>query len=1660
MPDIDEQHQPQQPDSHYQPLAQAIPEWLTGASAGRRAQLKNALPHIKPWYTTATGEQHRQLRLHNTTHWSAQNQVDQRLALLKDASAFAKPLLEAALKTQFSLELDVSSTYLRLYIPATTPWFPIKTGAARTWTVSLLDAALHNFEASETHREAFEAASEFITQPDANGQFRALPEIKRSLSIPAFTQLCRSLDIGARYKTYLEDNLGITNAVAATLLQREVQASDRAALAVALQLARMKNDIDAPSYLALQGLLDGQPDRRIAGKPLRCHDLRMMSARLTGIVLFAPDLERHREAVPVVAYIPDDPEHPIKQYASTAEFTAELIRQLRSRDYQHFFSRFVTHEDRGFFFANLNQRLAMVTWHPHVAGDPQPSWRETPLERPNLQLSAPVIPGDLLTHLYQQKLNKILNDARVIAVSTADVDQKARWQLWDSFQNIAKTLLNIAALIIAPFVPVLGEVMLAYMAYQLLDETFEGIVDWAQGRTGEAFEHLMETVEALIQLGTLGAGGAVVAGEFRALLPQRTVSFIDRFKPVQVPSGKTLYWEPDLKPYARKTPLPIGSIADEQGIHRHLDQPVVPIDNTPYVLNKPPEHPAITLAHPRRPDAYQPKVWHNGTGAWHTELDQPLYWDNATLLRRLGHRAEPFSTAELEHIQRISHINENALRMMHVQHQPTPAALADTLKRFKIEQDIDTFIRQMNSDDPAQYGQASTMTQLQLLCIDGVWPQTRALRVVDSQGKTLWHFAPNPRAPQVTINRGQLKNGDLLKAILLGLDESEIKTMLGEEPGRPAHTLAARNQALRQKLAKVAQTQKNSLFESHYRAVNRPAHAQAQHLMDSAPGLPATMADILATQATPAEHLELNTGRVPKRLQDLALWARQETRLNRAYEGLHLHTTGNLDSHALALHSLPRLPGWSGKVRLEVREHTFEGTVRDRVGATNGAQLKVLVHEEGQYQTYDSDGHHLHGSTDFYNAVLQALPDTERNSLNLHIRQGPQLREGIGKVALPRDRLLAILEKHPVRPPGAKSTQRLLGGMNGYPAPAHPMPEPGAPLSREQRAQALYPGHSAEQNRELIRQLHHQPGGALAGLLQLEAEYTRLSQDLSTWVTETPARHPQTQALLTPEVQAYEQQKRSAFADEIQRCWRRETERSGLEEDTGNDYSLIFEEPILGHLPTLTARFDHVSSLSLLGDEDSLGAHGFIRHFTQLRQLELRNFPLATLPDGLADMPRLTDLIFDSCGIRLTPQSQATLASLSHLAALDLYNNPLGITPNVEAIPALKYLDLSTTGIEQLPTGLLTRPRLESAILNNNRITELPDAFFDLPDAISSGFDLEENPFPEAVIERVKAHFQRTGERWEVTAPRVDIDRLKVLYPTFNTTECNRYLFGMPGDLQQARLELSRLEAEYDKLTADLEEWRINVPTRHPTLDIELGPGDRAYEQVKRFRLKERLEACWRRETTVDTTNDSAHITHELTFEDTLLGDLPALTANFDHVSLLTLFGESATSRVSRFLNSFPKLRSLSIHGYRLQRIPHQVFRMPALRELVLPRCDIQLTPTSAEELGNLTELTYLDLSDNLLDTTPSVGTMQHLTVLDLQSTGIREIPPGLLSLRRLTDADLRDNAIRDIGPELLEVPPEIFAALRLDLNPLSAESRHTLRLYIQRARINAQPDS
>ncbi|MFJ2283963.1 dermonecrotic toxin domain-containing protein [Pseudomonas sp. NPDC087803] len=1635
-------------DTHYQPLLQAIAPWLSQTSADNRAALKQASPP-PPSLRQAPRNQHEKLRALNAAHWSARNRVEQSLAGLQDAKTFAEPLLRAELEKRFGLNLDVRQTFLRLYLPDHVPWLRIKSGAARTWTVSLLDAALHNFESSETVADAFEPASSYISQPSPEGRFRVLPDILASMPIIAFTRLCRELDIGQRYSVYLQDNLGLSNPLVAAVLQSSVRASEKAALVAALQMAYMQKNLGADVHRLILGLLDGLQHLRLNRQAWQCHALTMLDASLTGIVLFAPNLEAANAPARVVAYIPDDPLHPVKEYANTGAFAQALAQRLRDPQYQTFFSRFIEHAQRGHFFARLNTLLGPVTWQPVQTGDPRPTWRETPTEHPLLHIAASPIRAELFTYLYQRKLDKILNDARAVAVSTATVDRKARWALWDSFTEIAQTLLDIVAFVALPFVPFLGELMLAYTAYQLLDETFESIVDWAEGLPREALGHFMGAVESVVQVGTFAAGGALTAGEFRALLPSDVVSFIDRFIAVKVANGKTRYWKPDLRPYELPGALPKDLQTDALGLQHHQGKTLLTLEQKRYAVSRNAETGAHCIDHPTRPEAYKPVLRHNAAGAWQTELDQPLNWDRATVLSRSHPHMQRLAGELQERLLSISGCEENALRQMHGELEQLPPLLVDTLQRWQIDQDVQKFIEQMGSDRAEDYLHADPVTQLQLLYDNGYWPLDKGLQLIDRQGRTLWR-SPVPDVPFVQVGGTRLDSNDLLQTCLQRLTESQRRTLLGEPPHTPAPAAQTRAANLRRILARLAQDKRQSLFEDRYRQMQRGAGPLTQALMDAQPGLPKHLAQAILATASDAECQQLQRSILSPRLLEMTEEAALQVRAARALEGLTLKATANnLDSDRLILHTLQRLPGWTASVRIEVRHYALSGPLLDSVGPQNAPVRSVLVlNEQGDYQPFNEAGQSLHAPGQLLSSVLHALPDTERAALKIGAEEDAWLEQLIRQHPMDRQALLALLAQNPQRKPAHDpAVMRLLGGTTGY----RRMPSNTPTL--QAHAHWLLPHLLPEELEAFVERLQRHPNGPRGELNRLLIERQRLGDVLSPWVEAIPLHHPQTGVRLSPEQYAAQRYRRQQIRIDLLECWKQQV---SLPEDSEHRIDLRLTQPIFGELPQLDVNFSHVHYLTMEGASSTHGTHGFLNSFSNLSRLALRNFQLGRLPDVIARSPQLRELVLSDCAITLTDQSRAVLAGQTQLTTLDLYKNPLGLLPDVSRLSKLNYIDVSDTGITDLPTGLLNCPLLRTALLNDNAIQSLPTDLFELPSIIPEGFDLGGNPIETAGRERIKHHFKETLQDFGVMAEPADVHRVQALYTQMDQEQASEFFYQLPGTIADGRLELARLEVEFRNMSDTLSDWAADHPALHPISGEPYSAEELLNEQEARLEFKNLLEQCWRRETEHQEVDQHDQPIHDLNLATHISGNLPVLQADFTHVTHLYIRSRPGrTFGTADFLQLFPNLRGLTLYQIQLENLPEAIFRMADLNYLSLSECRITLTRQSALQLAQMARLDHLDLSDNPLGEIPDVSQMSELTSLLLDNTGITGLPAGLLQLENLEIVALDGNAISEISSDILELPQERAEKINLRGNPISEISLARLIAYFRKNRID-----
>ena len=1340
---------------HYRRAKDVIPGAIKNAPVERLKSLLALKPQMPKWYSGAREIDRQYLKQLMDERWRLQGVLDQTLGDLKhDINAFAEPLLKTALQSKFTTVENFNELTVHLEVPSKFI-FGIDTGASRVRQSTLLEAALHNFEEDETGGGEVRNSSG-IYRKDSKGNLSLEPAI----TLPAFAALCRSLDIGSQYQRHIKSVLLPDTPQAQRTLQQDSVASEKAAFDVAALIALLKGDITSHAYGQLRKMRDSQADISLYEQPLHCHRLSLMGFRLTGIVLFSAVIEpsqikseidgltpallrfwidwsrripvlpgkeydqfkllqaffangsqglseellrrddifqQSRLSGPLIAYVPDDPDHPLKEYPSVTAFMKALLGQLRNTDYQSFFSRFVAQFDKGAFFTRVNERLTTVTWHEREPLDMGPWWRETAVENPDAEPLTNQIAGDLWVALFLARRDKAIADARLIAVPTDDEDANARFKRLTSYLSIGWNVFNFAAML----VPGLGEAMLGIMVAQMLAEVVEGIEDWSKGDKEEASAYFNGVLINFAQLALMGAGHVLPGA---GVTPIKVSPFVEGLKPVEV-GGKERLWSPDLGPYEQPVALPDGAKAGDTGLYRHQDQDLLRLDDKCYAVKQDPGTGQHRLQHPTRTDAYQPLLEHNGAGSWKTELDQPLEWDKGQILRRLGASVDGLSDETLEQILTASGVHENVLRRLHVEQETPPALLADTLERFKAHADAQACAEQILAkrigEEWADYAVRS-MTEM------GGWPGDKAIEVFQGPGLTgaaiKDGYAEASPANTLRMTWSDLLAGELPERVVGFLDEQALREMLGEWFAGDAQK---RTEALRDQWAGQVSQRKSQLFDLLYKRRTRSDDSLVNLLKGNFADISISQAQELLGEAHPSDVQHLNEKkRVPLRLAEQARKAAEQLRVTRAYEGLYLDTLHNADTARLELHSLAALPGWPADLRLEIREYSFEGTLTDSLGPVDAPIRKVLIlDEDGKYEARDDSDQHLHGKDNLYVAVLHALPDTQRTALGFGINEATRLEQAIKARPLDRYVFEPILRDNPnFKPAYDPKVMRLRGGMPGY---ARQVPQG---RGYRHRLRALHPSFTDEEIEARLTAFSQNGGSVEANLTARENAFNQFNRTMQRWMNSPTASFRFSPAGVAEWVS------RDKFYTALRQCLQRTGPEGVQVAGILRPQALVLDN--ISHLsrhletlPRLDVEFSHVTSLTMRSCRLGAEHMPFLDSFRQVRYLNLQDNLLTAVPARLGDMSHLTDLSLSDNNIVVDAVAVDLLKKLTRLRSLGLRKNPLGLVPDISRMPHLQFLLLDGTGLDTWPVGLFSQSRHRAFYLDLrfNPISRIPE---------------------------------------------------------------------------------------------------------------------------------------------------------------------------------------------------------------------------------------------------------------------------------------------------------------------------------------------------------------
>lgn len=648
-----------------------LPDWLKRASRGQIRKLRD----------TFKAHQHSQARLRSATC--------DLLPLQRFAQQQFQHLLQDDLPAQTDIA-DLRWMTVTPEIPSLEGSQPFRYAPSYSYAPGLMRLM-----------QGFEAGTRFF---QGSGLGRAGSHDVLVAGDARLIERCRQLDAGTLYQeqleqVYHEQNLAL------------VAHDKRAGFLLALEIAVLKGQISGLQQLALREVATFIPNTIGQPLPHSVSTLQILGQQLCDALLI--ELRAPNDAVEsVLLYVPSDPAQALQRFNSLAELHDALVTQLKTPGFRQCVARQVGLMHRPAFLRTLDNRLK----------DPQP----------DLQIERGAIVEDCFFAVARLQVQQVKDDARLLLVPTAEIDEAAARQRLLLWEASAMGLINLAGL----FLPVVGALLLGQLVVQMVSEVYEGAMDWQEGHQHEALEHLLSVAETLAVATATVAAVAIVRS-----------AFINALEPIALDTQRKRLWANDLKPYETS---PGDARLQADGLYGAGPRRWLRIQSRYYEVHRPTPEDGWRLRHPSRAGAYGPRVLHNGERGWRLMGERPLEWqDSARMLDCLWPQHPPVDALHAQQILSIAGIDQDELRGILVENRPAPITLADTLRRFEAHARIEAFIGHLSEGTLAH-------TEGDLLAWCSAQPEVAGpsaglrQRLIGQMPSIRWraleHFAYGPRA--------------------------------------------------------------------------------------------------------------------------------------------------------------------------------------------------------------------------------------------------------------------------------------------------------------------------------------------------------------------------------------------------------------------------------------------------------------------------------------------------------------------------------------------------------------------------------------------------------------------------------------------------------------------------------------------------------------------------------------------------------------------------------------------------------------------------------------------------------------------------------------------------------------------------------------------------
>lgn len=696
-------------------IAARMPAWLRSASAQNIEKLHAALRE----------------------HQAQQVLVADLLGTVQPIEAFALERLKPVLDRLSTVPADATQALWRdIRLRVEQPLFPVTEVDLPTFTryardSNLLQRMLLNFSAAQAQASYHYPGSGIVR----DGELLPVPP-------ETVAQACRRLDLGAAYQQHLGEVFEPSDSAARERVLYLLAQDRLYTLRAHVYRSHLRGDIDEGAQQVFERMLAPVPEVVLTQMALPCRALEVLGFAVPQAMVFdggdgtdpgpvrwhEPGLDRS-----VVLYIGNDPKKPLRQHVSWQQLSDELTNDLKDPAYRDFFTRLLAHDDR----MGFDQRLSACLLQQH----------------PELELVAqPAVPVTLAS-LVRQQIARIRADAAAMIVSTEAADQAVHQRRMATLEAAGLAAFGLAA----SFIPGIGELMLAELAWGTVKEVYEGGQDWSQGQREQALAHFFAVARNLALAATTTGTVVLAAGALRRS------TFVDGLTPVRRDDGAERLWNPDLAAYASPEPPGLRRVGEDGLIHAQGRR---------WWRNGAYSHEVQRdgasshwrIVHPGRSSAYRPWLRGNGDGVWWIQGDSPLEWrDLIPLLRRFGPHSDLLTDEARDQAVTVAGYDEANIRALLAEERPAPPPLALALDHAELDAAIDRFFAELRTVTSTQALDPVLCSNLRQLPAGVVKPRSAELAVWRANAEhlryALFEHAARLREPSLDPAASVLRQG-------------------------------------------------------------------------------------------------------------------------------------------------------------------------------------------------------------------------------------------------------------------------------------------------------------------------------------------------------------------------------------------------------------------------------------------------------------------------------------------------------------------------------------------------------------------------------------------------------------------------------------------------------------------------------------------------------------------------------------------------------------------------------------------------------------------------------------------------------------------------------------------------------------------------------------